>query len=130
MTIGQSLGVLTMGGVTSLIKNMSIKIGGEWIDTTTMSTPLMSDGDVANKTGLPSVYSECELRLKLEFDFTVVPPVMQTPISCSLSFGPSGAATLSGMASIREMTIDGPLDGSVVTYDAEIKFTGIVTFSE
>ena len=126
-TIGQALGVLTMSGVTSLIKNMAIKIGGEWIDTTTMSTTLMSAVDVANKEGQPSVFSECELRLKLEYDFGVVPPVMASPASCSLAFGPSAAQTLAGDSTIREMSIDGALDVAVTLYDAEIKFSGLVT---
>ena len=125
--IGQALAVLTMASVTSLIKNMAIKIDGEWIDTTTMGTTLKSAGDVANKEGQPSVFSDCELKLKLEYDFNTAPPVGLPPDSCSIVFGPSGAMTLAGLATLKSVNIDGALDGSVTTYDAELKFSGLVT---
>lgn len=127
--IGQALGVLTMSGVTSLIKDLAIKIDGEWIDTTTMGTTLMSAGDVANKEGQPSVYYDCDLKLKLEYDFSATPPVGESPASCTLAFGPSAAASLAGNATIKSANIVGPLDGAVVMYDAELKFSGLVTLS-
>ena len=103
------------------------KINGEWIDTTTMSTALMSTGDVANKEGRPSVFSEVELKLTLEYDLAVVPPVRQPAASATLAFGPSSAQSLAGNATINTATIKGETDGTVVTWEAEIKFSGLVT---
>ena len=129
--IGQSLGYLLFAtDFGASIKKCSIKIGGEWIDTTSMATPPMGTtaGVVANMEGLPSVYSKLELKLTIQHDFSVALPIMLAPYACSIQLGPTGdTVTYAGNASMTGYDYDAPLDGSEVQAEVEIHFSGDVT---
>jgi hypothetical protein len=128
--IGQTLAVLTMSGLNASLKHIRVKIGGEWIDTTNMGTPLLSEGQIANKEGTPSVYSDLEIRATMQHDFSQIPPVRNPPASFTLDIGPSGdVQVISGDASINAYEIDGPLDGTMTMAEVEFKFSGIVDLS-
>ncbi len=132
-THGMTLGQITFNS-SYFLEILNIDFGDlgkcDNIEVTNMSVAAVTTPGIGNKIFIPSIYMDAGY-VSVDYNFnpdTLVFGAAGISQSCTVKLGNSSVkAQFAGTGWVYDSAMKGPLDGKVMTANAKLKWTGVVT---